>query len=251
MVLRSGGTSRRLCVSGRAVPLDHEAKDRDVKNDSKGADGVIVFTSAFFALLILAVTYAVLSGRTATGTSVGIAAHEQQLNGGAFGLAALLMLVGLHEVLRIYGGNSCIFEPGRNLIVRATGLYGPIIVIAFQFSNALDTEAYRATTGGQTTATCFAGVSIGVWINLAISLVAIAALIVLAAIGRRLATRRGAAAMVGRATLGFTIAITVWTAMVVPFLPLELVTSATLEHLTLAATATGSVAFGAAAWLSR
>ena len=58
---------------------------------------MIVFTSAFFSLLILAFSYAILSGRS----NGPVAAHEQQLNGAAFGLASLLLLLGLREVLRL------------------------------------------------------------------------------------------------------------------------------------------------------
>lgn len=233
------------------LPLDHETKDRGREADHSGSNAVIVFTSAFFSLLILSLTYAVLSGRPSTGPSLGVAAHEQQLNGAAMGLSSLLMLIGLHEVLRLYGGNKRIFDSAQNLIVRVTGLYGPIIVVAFQFSNALDVEAYRAADASHAQGACPAGAPLGVWVNLSIALAAIAALIVLAVVGRRMARNSSAAAIIGRATLGFTIGVAVWTAMIVPFLPVDVVTGAAVEHVTLALTAVGSVAFGAASWLSR
>ena len=77
------------------LPLDQDTRDDDA--EAAGASGVIVFTSAFFSLLILAFSYAILSGRS----NGPVAAHEQQLNGAAFGLASLLLLLGLREVLRL------------------------------------------------------------------------------------------------------------------------------------------------------
>jgi hypothetical protein len=59
----------------------------------------VVFTCAFFSLFILAFTYAVLAGRTGDGPVVGVAAHEQLLNGAAFGLTTLFLLFGRHELL--------------------------------------------------------------------------------------------------------------------------------------------------------
>lgn len=44
------------------LPLDHEAAEDSV-NDRAAPNAVIVFTCAFFSLLILSFTYAVLSGR--------------------------------------------------------------------------------------------------------------------------------------------------------------------------------------------
>ena len=87
-----------------------------LRNAEFGFFGVIVFTSAFFALLVLSFTYAILSGR-APGA---VAAHEQQLSGAALGLASLLMLLGLREVLRLYGGNRRMLEPANALIARVT-----------------------------------------------------------------------------------------------------------------------------------
>ncbi|MGW8889739.1 hypothetical protein [Streptomyces sp. NPDC055749] len=233
------------------LPLDHQAAETSATEDESGADGVVVFTSSFFALLILSFTYAVLAGRTSEGATQGIARHEQQLNGAAFGLASLLLLLGLNAVLRLYGGNARIFEPGRRLIVNVTGLYGPAIAVAFQFSNALDVGAYRATAGARNGNECQADVSLGTWINLTVSILAIAALVALAWLHQRMPHRSGAAAIVGRTTLGFTIAVAVWTALIVPFLPVSFITGSLLEHLVLTLNAVGCVAFGAAARLSR
>ena len=74
-------------------PLDHETT---VSDETDTGNAVVVFTCAFFSLLILAFTYAVLAGRTGDGPVVGVAAHEQLLNGTAFGLTTLLLLFGLH-----------------------------------------------------------------------------------------------------------------------------------------------------------
>ncbi|MGH3145455.1 MAG: hypothetical protein ACRDTR_06590 [Rubrobacter sp.] len=81
-------------------PLDHETSEGD---EIETGNAVVVFACAFFSLLILAFTYAVLAGRTGEGPVVGLAAHEQLLNGAAFGLTTLLLLFGLHELLGAMG----------------------------------------------------------------------------------------------------------------------------------------------------
>lgn len=78
------------------LPLDHEADDGEAVY---GANGVVIYVCSFFSLLVLSISYAVLAGRTGSGIS-GVAAHEQMLNGAAFGLATLLLLFGLHAILR-------------------------------------------------------------------------------------------------------------------------------------------------------
>lgn len=82
--------------------LDHETADSD---ETETGNAVVVFTCAFFSLLILVFTYAVLAGRTGDGPAFGVAAHEQLFNGAAFGLTTLLLLFGLHELLGAYGAN--------------------------------------------------------------------------------------------------------------------------------------------------
>jgi hypothetical protein len=228
------------------LPLDHETKDNGEQADRAGASGVIVFTSAFFALLVLAFTYAILSGRP----QGAVAVHEQQLSGTAFGLASLLMILGLREVLRMYGGNRAMLAPASALIARVTGIFGPIIVVAFTFSNALDVEAYRAKAS-PTELLCVAGMPSGVWINAIICLVAALAiaLLPLAAKGRTLDA--AAAAAIGHATLAFTVSVAVWTAAIVPFLPVDVIGGALIEHTVVAVSAAGAVGFGATAWLSR
>ena len=110
-------------------PLDHETT---VSDETDTGNAVVVFACAFFSLLILAFTYAVLAGRTGDGPVVGVAAHEQLLNGTAFGLTTLLLLFGLHELLRAYGANREAFEPARHVIVMMTSIVGPLMVLAFQ-----------------------------------------------------------------------------------------------------------------------
>jgi len=70
------------------LPLDHEAE----REDAECTHAVVVFTCAFFALLVLSVNYAVLAGRAGGGTVAAVAAHEQMLFGPAFGLSTLLLL---------------------------------------------------------------------------------------------------------------------------------------------------------------
>ncbi|MFZ1440462.1 MAG: hypothetical protein WAX12_09800 [Candidatus Microthrix subdominans] len=70
--------------------LDHEAVQDE---DRSIADSIVVFTCAFFALLVLSFNYAGLSGRPSDGAAAGIAAHEQFLFGAVFGLASLLTIV--------------------------------------------------------------------------------------------------------------------------------------------------------------
>ena len=68
------------------LPLDHEAAEPDTTH---GTNAVLIYTCSFFSLLILSISYAVLAGRIGGGTVAGVAAHEQMLNGAAFGLSTL------------------------------------------------------------------------------------------------------------------------------------------------------------------
>ena len=211
---------------------------------------MVIFTCAFFTLVILGFSYAVLAGRTGDGAAVGVAAHEQLLNGAVFGLATLLLLFGLRAVLNSYGTNAAVFEPARAVILVATATLGPIVSIALQFANALDLEHYRASltadpgcgTGGLPT---------GVWINLAITAASVLAVLGVAALRHRLPHSLTAASTVAKATLVLAVVITVWTAVVVPMLPIDLVTSSAFEHVALAATGVATVIVSAAAWAAR
>lgn len=232
------------------LPLDHETRDRGEGAERAAASGVIVFTSAFFSLVIVAFIYAVLAGRSTVGAMGGVVAHEQQINGAAFGFASLLVMLGLREVLRLYGGNRRILLPAEHLITRVTAIYAPIILVGFQFRNAGDVETFRAVRD-PASVVCVGGVSSGVWINIVLSAVAIILILLGPTLTRRKPKTPKAAALAGRWTLGFTIAVALWTSAVLPFLPLDVTSGAPLEHLTLALTAAGSVAFGAAVWASR
>ncbi|MGW8885928.1 hypothetical protein [Streptomyces sp. NPDC055749] len=236
-----------------AIPLtvDQQSSGKHTFEDRRSGDGVALFVSAFFALLILSFTFAVIAGFSSEGIARAVAAHELQLNGAVFGFASLLLLLGVKTLLQLRSRDSGAFESGQRLIVNAAGLYGPIVVLAFQFRDALDVETYRAApnnpVGG---AECAHEVSDGVWINLVIALIAIAALIAMAVSGQRLPRQNGLALFAGQVTLGFAVAVALWTTMVVSFLPVDFVTGALLEHLTLGVTAVGCIAFGAAARLS-
>ena len=122
-----------------------------------------------------------------------------------------------------------------------------MIVVALQFSNTLDTEALRE--GGHVRVEW--PFSSGIRINLVVSIVAIVLIVlvpVVVAAARRL---RPTTAVIGEATLGFTVLVTLWCAFVVPLLPSDFVLGAALEHLTLAVAAIAAVVYSWAAWLTR
>ncbi len=228
-------------------PLDHETADVD---ETEIGNAAVVFTCASFSLLILAFTYAVLPGRTGDGPVVGVAAHEQLLNGAAFGFTMLLLLFGLHELLKAYGANRQVFQPARRVIVAMTSIVGPLVVLAFQFSNTLDLQRYRIAVAEASSVQCgMWGLPDGVWINLGITAAAIAAVLVLGAVRDRLPRWRSAPTLVAKVVLGFT--VTGWAAIVLPLLPDSAVTSALFEHLALAVTATATAGVAGASWLGR
>jgi hypothetical protein len=229
------------------LPLDH---DSDAQGERETGHAVVVFISAFFSLLILSITYAILAGRTGGGTADGIAAHEQMVNGAAFGLSVLLLMFGLRAVLGAYGRNRHLFDSARNLVLAVTSILGPAIVLALQFSNSLDVERYRAGAG--TAAPCDTwGMPSGVWVNLAITAAALVAVIGLALARRRLPKWESAPELIAKAVLGFTIMFVMWSAVIVPLLPSGVVTGALFEHAAIAVTAGLTVAFAAASWLGR
>jgi hypothetical protein len=229
------------------LPLDHEA---DASDDPHVGDSVVIFTCAFFTLLILGFSYAVLAGRTGGGPAAGVAAHEQLLNGAVFGLATLLLLFGLRAVLSSYGTNAVVFESARTVILLATATLGPIVSLALQFSNALDLEHYRAGLAAEPDCG-LGGLPSGVWINLAITAVAAMAVLGTALVRHRIPRSLTAATNVARGTLVLAVLVTVWTSVVVPMLPIELVTGAVFEHVTLAAAGVATVVVAAAAWAAR
>lgn len=222
------------------LPLDHEADGDAVY----GANAVVIYVCSFFSLLTLAISYAVLAGRTGSGAVSGVALHEQMLHGAAFGLATLLLLFGLHAVLRTYGGNRGVFAPASALIMTVTSVLAPVLVLALQFSNTIDMQSYRS--GGATDR-----IPPGVWLNLALVAVGVVAILLVAAFRSRLPAISTAPRVISKAVLGYTLAATIWTSIAVPLLPAEIITSAALEHGLMGLTVLGAVAVSIASWIGR
>jgi hypothetical protein len=232
------------------LPLDHEASQE--RDEGVGAtESVVIFTCAFFSLLILGVTYAILAGRTGDGAAVGIAAHEQLLNGAAFGLATLLLLFGLRAVLVTYGRNREVFQPARSVMLGMTALLGPVVSLSLQFANALDIERYRASVLPAAESCGPGGVPAGVWVNLSITLVALGTVVVLALARDWLPRTVGASVVIAKGVLGFCVVVVAWSSLVVPLVPTDVVAGAVFEHVTLAATGAATVLVAAAAWAAR
>ena len=223
------------------LPLDHEAAEPDTTHAS---NAVVIYTCSFFSLLILSISYAVLAGRTGEGTAAAVAAHEQMLNGVAFGLATLLLLLGLHAVLRTYGANREVFAPARAVILTVTSVIAPALVLALQFSNTLELQRYRADGAA-------AALPGGVVANLVIVGIGAAAILLVAAARNRLPVAATAPRIIAQAVLAYTVAVTLWTSVAVPLLPLAVVTSPALEHGLLGLTAIGAVAVSIASWAGR
>lgn len=161
------------------------------------------------------------------------------------------MLFGLNAVLRTYGANREIFLPAQNVIVMMTAVLGPIIVLALQFSNALDVQFFRVEHYPEAARCSIAGLPGAIWINLAITGGAVVILLALAALGPRLRIPRQAPIVIAKIVLGFTVAASAWTAVVVPLLPLELVAGALFEHSIVTLTAIATIAVAAAAHAGR
>ena len=221
------------------------------RTERETGHAVVVFICAFFSLLVLSLTYAILAGRTGGGAADGIAAHEQMVNGAAFGLSVLLLLFGLRAVLGAYGKNRHVFDSARSLVLVVTSILGPAVLLALQFSNALDVERYRQ--GSEADAACGpSGMPAGVWINLAITAVALLAVLGLA-LARTAPAEMGGGAGTDRqdGPAGLTIAFVGWSPTHRPPLPTAVVAGAVFEHLAVAVTAALTVAFAAASWLGR
>jgi hypothetical protein len=237
------------------LPLDHASEMGADDTDDTGligaSESVVMFTCAFFSLLILGFTYAILAGRTGEGAIEGVAAHEQLLNGAAFGLATLLLLLGLRAVLATYGPNRQVFRPARSVMLGMTAFLGPVAALSLQFTNALDIERYRASLRGGAESCGSAGIPTGVWINLSITAATLLALVVLAVIHRRLPRTVGASVLIAKGVLGFCVLVVVWSSLVVPLLPTSVVAGAVFEHVTLAATGVATLLVAAAAWSTR
>lgn len=227
------------------IPLDHEA----ASDDDRSADTVVIMTCAFFSLLLLSFSYAILAGRVGDAERAQ-AVHEQLLLGVALGLSSLLLLFALHTLLSTYGANRRAFLPAQRIIMVATSLLGPVVVVAVQFSNALDIE--RVRLAADTTAQCrLGGLPDGVWINLAITAVGLGMLVVVALLRRRIPRHARAASRIAVAVLAFTAIVVVWTALAAPLLPGAVLTNAVFEHLALAATAIAAVGVAITSWSGR
>lgn len=228
------------------LPLDHEARGND---ESNLGHAVVLFACAFLSLLILGFLFAVLAGRTGDDRVDGVAANEQLLYGSAFGLSSILLLFGLSAVLRTYGANRNALEPAQRVMVFATGLLGPMVLLALQFGSALDIARFRTAAGDLE---CdLAGLPNSVWIDLAIVLTAATVLLVLWVLRDRLPNRSGAPASAAKAVLVYTTVIAIWGSMVVPLLSSGTVTETWFEHLTLTATALATVGVAASTWMGR
>ncbi len=229
------------------LPLDHDTVDHD---ESQTGEAVVVFTCAFFSLLVLGFSFAVLAGRTGDGPVLGVAAHEQMVYGSAFGLATILMLFGLHAVLRSYGANRVVFGPAQRVIVLGTSVLAPTVLLALQFGSALDLAQFRTATS-DTPACGFAGLPSSVWIDLLIVSVALVTVGLMWLLRTRIPRRSDAPAIAARVVLGYTVTMAVWGAAVVPLLPADVIAGPWFEHIALVVTSVATVGVAAASWMGR
>jgi hypothetical protein len=227
------------------IPLDHEA----ARDDDRSADTVVIMTCAFFSLLLLSFSYAVLAGRVGE-TEQAQAVHEQLLLGVAVGLSSLLLMFALNTLLATYGANRRAFMPARRIIVVATSLIGPAVVVAVQFTNALDIE--RVRIAADPTVQCrLWGLPDGVWINLAITAVGLIALVATALLHRRIPRTSRAASRIAVSVLLYTTLVVIWTSVAAPLLPAAVLTNAVFEHVALALTALAAVGVAITSWSGR
>ena len=117
-----------------------------------------------------------------------------------------MLLFGLNAVLRTYGTNREIFLPAQHVITSMTAVLGPIIVLALQFSNALDVQFFRVEHYPEAARCSIAGLPDAIWINLAITGGAVVILLALAALGPRIRIPRQAPILIAKIVLGFTVA---------------------------------------------
>lgn len=227
------------------LPLDHEAES----DDDRSSEPVVVMTCAFFSLLLLSFSYAILSGRTGE-ASQPLAAHEQLLLGSSVGLSSLLLLFALYALLATYGRNRMVFRTARRVILMTTAVLGPFVIIALQFSNALDVERVRLVAADSPECG-FGGMPAGVWINLAITGVGFASIGALALLRGRIPPKPGAAGALAIGVLVYTVLIVGWSSIVLPLLPVDVVTSSAFEHIALLVTSGATVVVSATAWSGR
>ncbi len=132
-----------------------------------------------------------------------------------------------------------------------TAVLGPLVVVGLQFSNAMDLERYRVQAGGGAQGCGPGGLPTGVWWNLGIVALATAAIVVLFAARERIARREAAVDRLAWLCLIFTVLVVLWSAVLLPLLPIAAVASPVLEHVILAATSVLAVVFAAGSWSSR
>jgi hypothetical protein len=230
------------------LPLDHDSSEGD---DAQTGHAVVAFVGAFFALLMISISYAVLAGRTGTGPAAAVAAHEQMATGAAFGLSTLLLLLGLRGVLRSYGANRRVFASGQRVVVAVTAVLGPLVIVGLQFSNAIDLERYRvlSTPGAEQCGP--GGFPSGVWLNLVIVVIAAVVIVSLIPLRNRIARRESGVERLAWLCLGFSVLVVLWSAVVLPLLPISVVAGAALEHVILILTSLLAVVFAVGAWASR
>jgi hypothetical protein len=226
------------------LPLDHEAESGD---DENAASAVVEFVCAFFALVVLAFAYAVLSGRLEGERTEAVAAHEQLLLGPALGLSTLLLLIGLYSVIGSYGRNRSVFRPAQGVILAATATLGPILVLVLGFSNTLDVGRTRVREGGMDVC-AFLGLPNSVTVNLAIVGIAIALILLVGLFRGSLPRLSAAGPILAKGVLGLVGIIVIWTSLFVPFVSTVALSSPGIEHLALSAAAIAAVAFSFIAW---
>lgn len=230
------------------LPLDHQSPEED---DPSVGQAVVAFVCAFVAMLLLSIAYASLSGRVGEGPVAGVAAYAKLLYGTAFGLSTLLILLGLQSVLRSYGTRRQVFEPARIVILQVTAILGPIVLLALQFANAFDVARYRSTLATRPVQCGLWGLPTEVVVNMTIVGVAVLVTIALGVFERRLPRNPNGEALMARGVLVLTALLVIVGTMVLPLLPVTVVTGVAFEYLTLGVTVTLTVAFAAGSWISR
>ena len=149
------------------------------------------------------------------------------------------------------GASRHVFRSADRVVMNATAFLGPIVVLTQLFSNSLDLLRYRALSGGEKPSRCMAGVPLGVWLNLGITITAIVIISFLAVFRDRIPRREGSARLIAGIVLVATVVVVIWSAVVLPLLPARSVTSAAFETGALAVASALVVAFAGSAWASR
>ena len=153
-------------------------------------------------------------------------------------------------ILVTYGTNRQVFQPAEQVILGATAVFGPIVLLSFQFANAVDLERFRI--GSSAAGHCGpGGLPVGIWLNLGITVVAMAGVGLLALLRDRLPQRSSAPVWIAKGVLAFAVVVVVWSSLVVPLLPTVVVGGAVVEHLVLGLTAIATLVVAATSWAAR